>query len=44
LRDALLTRGPFAGVEENIIFDGNGDSRRIPHITVVRDGHFVTLR
>ncbi|HEX9194605.1 MAG TPA: ABC transporter substrate-binding protein [Azonexus sp.] len=44
LRDALLTRGPFVGAEENIIFDGNGDSRRIPHITVVRDGHFVTLR
>jgi branched-chain amino acid transport system substrate-binding protein len=44
LRDALLTRGPFAGAEENIIFDGNGDNRRVPHITVVRDGHFVTLR
>ena len=44
LREALLTRGPFAGAEDLVIFDGNGDNRRIPHITVVRDGRFVTVR
>ena len=44
LADALLTRGPFTGAEGAISFDSNGDSRRIPHITVVRDGQFVTVR
>ena len=44
LRDALLTRGPFAGSEEAISFNRNGDSQRVPHILVVRDGQFVTLR
>ncbi len=44
LREALLTRGPFAGAEDQILFDQNGDSRRTSHITVVRDGRFVTVR
>ena len=44
LRETLLTRGPFAGAEDLVIFDGNGDNRRTPHITVVRDGRFVTVR
>lgn len=44
LRDALLTRGPFPGAEENISFDRFGDSRRVQHIAVVRDGQFITVR
>jgi len=44
LRETLLTRGPFTGAEDLIVFDKSGDSRRIPHITVVRDGRFVTVR
>lgn len=44
LRDALLMRGPFAGAENGVSFDRFGDSRRIPHIAVVRDGQFVTVR
>ncbi len=44
LAEALLTRGPFTGAEAGISFNGNGDSRRIPHVTVVRDGRFVTVR
>ena len=44
LRDALLTRGPFAGSDAAITFDRNGDSRRVPRITVVRDGRFVTVQ
>jgi len=44
LRDTLLTGGPFPGAEEGVTFDRNGDSRRNPRITVVRDGQFVTVR
>jgi branched-chain amino acid transport system substrate-binding protein len=44
LREALLTRGPFPGAEDSVAFDRNGDSRRISHVTVVRDGRFVTVR
>ncbi len=44
LREALLTGGPFTGAEDGLTFDRNGDSRRIPHIMVVRDGQFVTVR
>ena len=44
LRETMLTRGPFPGAEDGTSFDRFGDSRRIPHIAVVRDGHFVTLR
>jgi branched-chain amino acid transport system substrate-binding protein len=43
LRDALKKRGPFAGAEGGITFDSSGDSRRVPHITVVQDGRFVVL-
>ena len=44
LAEALLTRGPFIGAGDGLSFDCNGDSRRPSHITVVRDGQFVTLR
>ena len=44
LRETMLTRGPFPGAEDGTSFDRFGDSRRIPHVAVVRDGHFVTLR
>ena len=44
LAEALLTRGPFIGAGDGLSFDRNGDSRRPSHITVVRDGQFVTLR
>lgn len=44
LREALLTRGPFPGADEAVTFDRNGDSRRIPRVTAVRDGRFVTVR
>ena len=44
LREALLTGGPFTGAEDGMTFDRNGDSRRLPHIAVVRDGRFVTVR
>lgn len=44
LAEALQTRGPFTGAEAGISFNSNGDSRRIPHVTVVRDGHFATVR
>ena len=44
LREVLLTGGPFTGAEDGLTFDRNGDSRRVPHIAVVRDGRFVTVR
>lgn len=44
LRETLLTRGPFPGAEDAITFDRFGDNRRVPHVMVVRDGQFVTLR
>ena len=44
LRETLLTRGPFSGAENSVVFDSFGDSKRMQHIAVVRDGHFVTLR
>ena len=44
LHETLLTRGPFTGAEDQIVFDRNGDRRRAPHVTVVRDGRFVTVR
>lgn len=44
LRDALLLRGPFSGAENDVSFDRFGDSQRVPHIAVVRDGQFFTVR
>jgi branched-chain amino acid transport system substrate-binding protein len=44
LRQALLTKGPFPGAEAPFSFDRFGDSSRVPRITVVRDGQFVTVR
>lgn len=44
LRETLLTRGPYVSAEGEITFDRFGDNRRVPHVMVVRDGQFVTLR
>ena len=44
LRDALLLHGPFSGAENDFSFDRFGDSQRVPHIAVVRDGQFSTVR
>ncbi|MGA9395889.1 MAG: ABC transporter substrate-binding protein [Azonexus sp.] len=44
LAEALLTRGPFTGAEGGISFNSNGDSRRVPHVAVVRDGKFAAVR
>jgi branched-chain amino acid transport system substrate-binding protein len=44
LHQALLTKGPFPGAETSFSFDRFGDSSRVPRITVVRDGQFVTVR
>jgi len=45
LAETLRTRGPFAGAEAGVAFDRFGDNtRRVPHVTLVRDGRFVTIR
>jgi branched-chain amino acid transport system substrate-binding protein len=43
LRDSLLKNGPFPGAEGELSFNRFGDSGRIPHVTLVRNGQFVTL-
>lgn len=44
VRASLLANGPFPGADGNITFNRFGDSERVPRVTVVRDGQFVTLR
>ncbi|NJD24772.1 MAG: amino acid ABC transporter substrate-binding protein [Betaproteobacteria bacterium] len=44
LRASLLANGPFPGADGNITFNRSGDSDRVPRVTVVREGQFVTLR
>ena len=41
LKAALLTAGPFEGVQERWSFDAKGDARRNSFLTVVREGRFV---
>jgi branched-chain amino acid transport system substrate-binding protein len=40
-REALLDHGPYAGVQQGIIFDRHGDTRRKLYVTTVREGRFV---
>jgi branched-chain amino acid transport system substrate-binding protein len=44
VRMSLLANGPFPAADGNITFTRFGDSGRVPRVTVVRDGQFVTLR
>lgn len=43
LKRALLTSGPYQGLQETWSFDRFGDAQRQTHVTVVRDGHFVIV-
>ena len=44
LGETLLANGPFPGAEGPITFDRFGDSSRVPHITVIRNGEFIALQ
>ncbi len=41
LKTALLTAGPFEGLQERWGFDASGDARRNSFVAVVREGRFV---
>jgi len=41
LKDALLTLGPFTGVQRSIVFDAYGDAERPSSVTLVRDHRLV---
>ena len=41
LKTALLTAGPFEGLQERWVFDTSGDARRNSFVAVVREGRFV---
>ena len=40
-KQALLSMGPYQGLQQQISFDANGDASRVPYFVVVRDGRFV---
>ena len=43
LKQTLLERGPFIGVQQPIVFDRFGDTQRRAYITAIRDGRFVVI-
>ncbi|MBL8486375.1 MAG: ABC transporter substrate-binding protein [Rhodocyclaceae bacterium] len=42
LKEALIRLGPFDGLQRPVTFDANGDTERVAHHVVVRDGRFAT--
>ncbi|MEC5396416.1 ABC transporter substrate-binding protein [Uliginosibacterium sp. H1] len=43
LKEAVLTYGPYQGLQQQIAFDSNGDTRRKVYFSVIRDGRFVLI-
>jgi len=41
MKKALLELGPFHGLQETILFDANGDTRRSVAVALVRNGRYV---
>jgi branched-chain amino acid transport system substrate-binding protein len=41
VKDAVLKFGPYQGLQQEVLFDANGDAQRTAHFMVVRDGRFV---
>lgn len=44
LKQALLTSGPYEGLQESWKFNRYGDAERQTYVTVVRDGSFVIVK
>ncbi|MDQ8021183.1 MAG: ABC transporter substrate-binding protein [Moraxellaceae bacterium] len=43
LKEAVLTYGPYQGLQQQIAFDSNGDTRRKVYFSVIRDSRFVLI-
>lgn len=43
LKQTLLERGPFVGIQQPIRFDRYGDAQREAFVTTIRDGRFVVV-
>ena len=41
MKQALLSFGPYEGLQQKIGFDANGDARRAAYFMTVKDGRFV---
>ncbi|WP_374264099.1 ABC transporter substrate-binding protein [Zoogloea sp.] len=41
---AVLRHGPYQGLQQQIVFDANGDTQRKVFFTEIRDGRFVLLK
>lgn len=41
LKEAILSRGPYDGLQQQIVFDANGDTERRVFFTQIRNGQFL---
>ena len=41
LKDAALRAGPYQGLQQEIVFDANGDTRRRVYFRVIRRGSYA---
>ena len=44
LKQAILSKGSFAGVQSEILFDKTGDAKRETYMTTIHNGHFLRVR
>ena len=44
LKQAALRSGPFQGLQQTIVFDANGDTRRKAFMTTIQNGRYVRLK
>lgn len=44
VKAAALTAGPYQGLQQEIIFDANGDTQRKVFFTEIRDGRYVQVK
>lgn len=44
LKEAVLENGPYPGLQQEIVFDANGDTRRAVYFTEIRGGQYHRLK
>lgn len=44
LKAAALSAGPYQGLQQQIVFDANGDTQRLVFFTEIRSGRYVKVR
>ena len=44
LKSAALRSGPYEGLQQQIVFDANGDTERKVFFTEIRSGHYVQVK